>query len=80
MFKFIQELFAPTVHPICEEHIDLYGVIAELQQRIEVLEQENVETSNTLYELMNSIDAVDERINILSSEPYKLPSNTEEIK
>lgn len=69
MFKFIQELFAPTVHPICEEHIDLYGVISELQQRIEVLEQENIETSNTLYELMNSIDAVDERINILSSEP-----------
>lgn len=70
MFKFIRELFAPTVHPICEEHIDLYGVIAELQQRIEVLEQENVETTNTLYELMNSIDAVDERINIISENPW----------
>lgn len=80
MFKFIQELFAPTIHPICEEHIDLYEIIVDLQHRIEVLEQENIETSNTLYELMNSIDAVDERINILSSEPYKLPNNTEEIK
>ena len=69
MFKFIQELFAPTVHPICEEHIDLYSVIADLQKRIEVLEQENVETTNTLYELGNSIEAVDERINILSCEP-----------
>ena len=80
IFNFIQDFFAPSVHPICEEHTDLYGVIANLQKRIEVLEQENIETSSTLYELMNSIDAVDERINILSSEPYKLSSNTEEIK
>jgi len=80
MIKLIKKFFAPTVPPICEEHIDLYGVIAELQKRIKILEQENVETSNTLYELMHSIEAVDERINILSSEPYKLPNNVEEIK
>jgi hypothetical protein len=49
-------------------------VIADLQKRIEILENENVETTNLLYELGNSIEAVDERINILSSEPlsYKL--------
>ena len=69
MIKFIKKFFAPSTSPICEEHIDLYGVIAELQKRIEILEQENVETSNVLYELMHSIEAVDERINILSSEP-----------
>ena len=69
MFKFIQSIFEPTLKPICEEYTDLYAVISDLQQRIEVLEQENVETTNTLYELMNSIDAVDERINILSSTP-----------
>lgn len=69
MFKFIQSIFEPTVKPICEEHTDLYAVIANLQKRIEVLEQENVETTNTLYELGNSIEAVDERINILSCEP-----------
>jgi hypothetical protein len=69
MLKFIKKFFAPSTSPICEEHIDLYGVIVELQKRIEILEQENVETSNSLYELMNSIEAVDERINILSSTP-----------
>ena len=74
MIKLIKKFFAPSVLPICEEHIDLYGVIANLQKRIEVLEQENVETTNTLYELMHSIEAVDERINILSCEPipYKI--------
>lgn len=80
MIEFIKKFFAPSKPPICEEHIDLYAVIVELQKRIEILEQENVETSNSLYELMNSIEAVDERINILSSEPYKLPNNAEEIK
>lgn len=69
MIKLIKKFFAPTVSHIYEEHIDLYGVIANLQKRIEVLEQENIETTNTLYELMHSIEAVDERINILSCEP-----------
>jgi hypothetical protein len=30
------------------------------------LEEENIETSNVLYELMNSIEAVDRRIDILA--------------
>jgi uncharacterized small protein (DUF1192 family) len=69
MIKLIKKFFSPSTLPICEEHIDLYGVIADLQKRIEILENENVETTNLLYELGNSIEAVDERINILSSEP-----------
>jgi hypothetical protein len=69
MFKFIKKFFAPSTIPICEEHPDLYDVIAGLQKRIDILENENVETTNLLYELGNSINAVDERINILSSEP-----------
>jgi uncharacterized small protein (DUF1192 family) len=69
MIKLIKKFFASSVQPICEEHTDLYGVIADLQKRIEILENENVETTNLLYELGNSIDAVDERINILSCEP-----------
>ena len=69
MIKLIKKFFAPSVPPICEEHTDLYGVIADLQKRIEILENENVETTNLLYELGNSIEAVDERINILSCEP-----------
>lgn len=30
------------------------------------LEEENIETTNTLYEIMNSVDAVDARIDILA--------------
>lgn len=58
---------------------NLYMLIEELQKRIEVLEEkysasledikrleeENIETSNVLYELQNSIQAVDHRIDIL---------------
>jgi hypothetical protein len=46
--------------------------IEELEQRIlkleEKLEDENVETSNCLYELMNSTEAIDRRIDILAEQ------------
>jgi hypothetical protein len=35
-------------------------------QDIKRLEEENIETSNCLYEIMNSVDAVDARIDILA--------------
>jgi hypothetical protein len=38
-----------------------------LEERVKKLEEENVETSNTLYELMNSIEAVDDRIDIVAN-------------
>ena len=58
---------------------NLYEMIQELEERINVLEEkyqgaledikhledENIETTNTLYEIMHSIDAVDARIDIL---------------
>ena len=34
------------------------------------LEEENIETSNILYQIMNSVDAVDARIDILISEKW----------
>ena len=37
-----------------------------LEKRIEKLEEENIETTNTLYELMNSIEAVNRRIDIVA--------------
>jgi hypothetical protein len=54
--------------------------IEELEERVNVLEEkymgslmdisrleeENVETTNTLYEIMHSVDAVDARIDILA--------------
>jgi hypothetical protein len=35
-------------------------------QDIKRLEEENIETSNCLYEIMNSVDAVDARIDIVA--------------
>jgi hypothetical protein len=39
--------------------------IGVLLRTIKRLEEENVETTNTLYEIMHDIDAVDARIDIL---------------
>ena len=44
----------------------LFKKIEELEQRIVKLEEENIETTNCLYENYNSIDAVDARIDILA--------------
>jgi peptidoglycan hydrolase CwlO-like protein len=58
---------------------NLYMMIQELQRKVQVLEEkyegalqdikqleeENIETSNVLYELQNSIQSVDNRIDIL---------------
>jgi hypothetical protein len=64
---------------------NLYMIIEELQEKVKVLEEkyrdalidikrleeDNIETSNVLYELINSIDAVDNRIDILYGDKYK---------
>jgi hypothetical protein len=64
---------------------NLYMIIEELQEKVKVLEEKyrdalidikrleesNIETSNIFYELMNSIDAVDNRIDILYGDKYK---------
>lgn len=47
---------------------ELYQRVVELEQQVRILKEENIETSNTLYELMNSIDAVDARIDILNGD------------
>ena len=61
---------------------NLYMMIQELQQKVEVLEEkyngalrdierleeENIETSNCLYELQTNIQSVDNRIDILYGE------------
>lgn len=52
---------------------ELYQRIVELEEKynnilldVKRLEEENIETTNTLYEIMNSVDAVDSRIDILA--------------
>lgn len=42
---------------------ELYSRIVELEERVKSLEQENVETTNELYRLENSLDA---RIDIIA--------------
>jgi peptidoglycan hydrolase CwlO-like protein len=42
---------------------EIYQRLAELEQRVRVLEEENVETTNELYRMENSLDA---RIDILA--------------
>jgi uncharacterized small protein (DUF1192 family) len=63
MIKLIRWLFSPSKKPIIEDHIDLYTKVIELENRIELLESENTETTNELYRLENSLDA---RIDILA--------------
>ena len=46
----------------------LFKKIEELEKRIVNLEGENIETTNTLYEIMHSVDAVDARIDILADD------------
>jgi hypothetical protein len=67
--KFIDWIFSPSKKPIIEDHIDLYTKLIELENRIESLEQESIETTNSIYEIANSLEA---RIDILASEPYNL--------
>ena len=67
--NFIKWFISPNEKPIVEE-VDVYSKLIELQERIEALEAENVENSNCFYELSNSIDAVDARIDILTLENW----------
>ena len=67
--RFIKWFITPSKKPIIED-VDLYAKIVELENRIANLEEENIETSNSLYELGNSIEAVDTRIDILSIETF----------
>jgi len=58
---------------------DVYNRLTALEEKyqgaledIRRLEEENIETTNCLYELGNSISAVDNRIDILANEPINL--------
>lgn len=57
--------------------VELEEKVKLLENQVKELQQEMIETTNSIYETANSLDA---RIDILASEPYKLPSNIEEIK
>lgn len=74
MRRRIRKLISNVLHPYkFEVHHkkSLYEKISELEQRIYVLEQENIETTNSLYEIYHTIDAVDARIDILTLENHE---------
>ena len=50
---------------------ELEGKYSALLLDVKRLEEENVETTNTLYEIMHSVEAVDARIDILAENPWK---------
>ena len=54
---------------------EVYKRLSDLEEKysgaledIKRLEEENIETTNCIYEIMNSIDAVDNRIDIIVGE------------
>lgn len=52
------------------EYQNLLERIECLENKIKILEEENIENNNTIYQLMNSIEAVDTRIDILNVERW----------
>lgn len=50
---------------------ELFQKIMILEEKVAKLEEENIETNNLLYELSNSLDAVDRRIDIVAENPWK---------
>jgi len=74
MKKFIKWFFSSSTKPDFEDYLlvdDLYDRIAQLEEKVLKLQEENVETTNTLYEIINSIEAVDRRIDIVAENPLK---------
>lgn len=66
MIKFIEWFFSSSTKPDFEDYLlidDLYNRVAELEEKIAKLQEENIETTNELYRLENSLDA---RIDILA--------------
>ena len=75
--KFIRWVVSPSKKISTQKNWSVTCRMAELEERylcllsdIKRLEEENIETTNTLYELSNQIDAVDARIDILTAEKW----------
>lgn len=63
MLKHIKWFFSPSIKPYIDEYyVDLNSKIVEIQDRIQILEEENISTTNELYRIENSLDS---RIDIL---------------
>ncbi len=49
----------------------LFEKIKVLENKVAKLEEENIETTNVLYELMENIRALDARIDIIAENPWE---------
>jgi hypothetical protein len=78
MFKWIDNFLTP--YQVSKSNASILDRVKELEGRVAKLEEENIESTNLIYELMNSLDAIDNRIDILMSEPYNLPINAEKLR
>ena len=74
MFRWIDDFLKPYQIPTTD--MSLFDKIIDLEEKynallldIKRLEEENIELTNCLYEIANSLES---RIDILSSEPYNL--------
>ena len=63
-----------------DPNLNLYLLIEELQEKVKllenrcaVIEEEALGTTNTIYKIANSLE---ERIDILASEPYDIQEST----
>ena len=64
--RFIDWFFSPSIKPDLEDYLlidDVYERLSDLEQKVRKLEEENVELTNELYRMENSLDA---RIDILA--------------
>jgi len=67
MINFIKWFFSPSKKELTCDESYIYDRILNLEDRVRVLEEENVAQSNALYECWNSLDA---RIDILTAEKW----------
>lgn len=75
MIRFIKWFFSATEKPITEKHIDFYSKLVEVDDRyknllfdLKRLEEENLEIKDILHELTRSMNAIEDRIDILAGE------------
>ena len=78
--KAFKWFFSSSEKPIFQNYWSIIDRVVELEEKylclledVKRLEEENIETTNELYRLENSLDA---RIDILASEPYNLSKFT----
>lgn len=69
MIKFIKWFFSPTKKEINYNTYDIYDRLIEMENKIDYLIQENVGTTNTLYEIENKLDMLSScQYNILNTQ------------